>query len=168
MAVDPISLAADELIFYPKDGHRKVKAAFWAVVADNPIHAPETLTAEQLVQITGESRAKKYLKEPGFREWLLNKDEFRQRLEYIAQLALDRLESILTDDDEHSSAQVAAAKLIMEAASKMPRKQQAEIVYADARIQEMPRKELEEYIRRNLHLLPEVARGPEGQGGTGA
>lgn len=152
-----LTLATEELIFSPREGHRKVKAAFWAVVADNPIHSPESLTAEQLVRITGEGRARKYLTEPGFREWLLNRDEFRQKLEYVAQLALDRLEIILTDEDEHSSAQVAAAKLILEAASKMPKRNQTEPQYADARIQEMGKKELAEYIRRNLAVLPSVA-----------
>ena len=121
MSADHIRVAdvVEDIIFQPTADQRKVKAALWAVVADNPIHSPDSITAEDIIKVTGDTRVRRWMKEsPLFREWLLNKDEFRQRLEYHAHLALDRLEKILSDDNAHASAQVQAAKLIIEAANK--------------------------------------------------
>jgi hypothetical protein len=151
-----LASVVDDLVFLPKSEQRQVKSAFWAVVADNPIHDPETITLEDMMKVTGDTRLRRWIKEPGFREWFLNKEEFRQRLEYLAHLTLDRLEKILSDDEGHASAQVQAAKLIIEAANRMPQKWVKE-TYLDDRIQKMGKAELEQFIRRNMALLPETA-----------
>jgi hypothetical protein len=149
----PLTEVVDEIIFRPRADQRKMKSALWVILADNPLLSAETITPEDVVKFTNERRVRKWWSEPGFREWLMNQDEFRQRLEYHAHLALDRLEAILMDDDSNPSAQVQAAKLIIEAANKMPPRVTKE-VYADERIQTMDRKQLEEYIRRNMTVIP--------------
>lgn len=143
----------DEIIFRPRADQRRMKSALWVILADNPLMSADTITPEDIIKLTNERRVRKWWSEPGFREWLMNQDEFRQRLEYHAHLALDRLEAILMDDDAHASAQVQAAKLIIEAANKMPPRVTRE-VYADERIQTMDRRQLEEYIRRNMTVIP--------------
>lgn len=147
----------EDLTFIPHPDQRKVKAALWAVINDNPAFDIDSITAEDVVKITADSRVRRWWKETDFRSWLLNKDEFRQRLEYQAQLALDTLERVLISTDAKSAnAQVQAAKLILEAASKMPQKWTKE-VWADERISKMDKLQLQEYIKKNSHLLAAVA-----------
>lgn len=146
---------AEDLLYVPSAEERRVKAALWAVVAENPIHDPESMTVEDIVKVTGDNRVRRWWKQPQFRDWLLNKDEFKQRLEYQAHLALDTLERILSGTDpKMANAQVQAAKLIIEAANRMPQRWTKEI-WGDERIQKMDKLQLKEFIKRNSYLLAE-------------
>jgi ABC-type branched-subunit amino acid transport system ATPase component len=91
---------------------------------------------------------------PGFKEWFRNADEFRQRLEYLANLSLDALEYVLVDPKAQSSAKVNAAKLLMEVARKMPSKV-AQERFLDEAIAGMSAKQLEEFVqKKSQQLLP--------------
>jgi hypothetical protein len=116
------------------------------------------LTAANVQKIIPDSRLPRWWSMYGFREWFLNEDEFKQRLEYIAHLALDTLEQILTDPDANHSARVNAAKLAFEAASKMPQKWQ-KMGYLDDQIQKMDQSQLEQFIRQRSMGL--VSAGPQ-------
>lgn len=145
-----LAAASTDLTFAPTPDMRRAKAAFWHRVADAPLFdgGPVTLVAAQ--QFGTDKRLSKWWTLPGFAEWFQNKEEFRERLEYLADIALDSLEQVLTDPDSNPSAKVASAKLVLEAASKMPKKE------ADApasRLETMSRGELEDYVRKNLKFL---------------
>jgi len=145
-----LAAASTDLTFAPTPDMRRAKAAFWHRVADAPAldSGPVTLAAAQ--QFGTDKRLSKWWTLPGFAEWFQNKEEFRERLEYLADIALDSLEQVLTDPDSNPSAKVASAKLVLEAASKMPKKE------ADApasRLETMSRGELEDYVRKNLKFL---------------
>lgn len=71
-------------------------------------------------------------------------------MEYLADIALDALEQVLTDPDANPSAKVNSAKLVLEAASKMPK---AKDDAPASRLETMSRTELEDYVRRNLKYL---------------
>jgi hypothetical protein len=145
-----LAAASTDLTFAPTPDMRRAKAAFWHRVADAPLFdgGPVTLAAAQ--QFGTDKRLSKWWTLPGFAEWFQNKEEFRERLEYLADIALDSLEQVLTDPDSNPSAKVASAKLVLEAASKMPKK---EAESPTTRLEAMSRTELEDYVRKNLKFL---------------
>lgn len=150
--VEIIGLAADELTYIPTPEQRKAKSAFWTRFHENPLCEPADISLSLALQLAGDGRLSRWWSDPGFSEWFRNADEFRQRLEYLANLSLDTLEYVLVDPKAQSSAKVNAAKLLMEAARKMPSKGAVE-KYLDEKIAEMDRKQLEEYISKKTRLL---------------
>lgn len=153
---ETLETIADELTYLPTPEQRKAKSAFYARFNDNPICDPEDISLSIAQQFCPDYRLPKWWKLEGFPAWFRNKDEFRQRMEYLAQLALDSLESILADPKAQGSAKVNAAKLIMEVARKMPQKSLQE-QFLDEKVSQMTKPQLEQYIKKNLRLLGEVA-----------
>lgn len=150
-----------ELSFLPVPAHRIVKSAFWASLAENPIIDPlhDKITLALALRITGDARLNRWWSLPGFQEWFSNKDEFRQRVEYLANLALDVAEEILLDRDAHPNARVNMTKLVIEAANKLPARTSAkdDSKYLDAKVATMSREQLEEFIKKQTKaLLPSI------------
>lgn len=147
----------EEVVFVPTPQMRKCKAAYLAATADNPMSDNPSL--ELALQATGESRLRQWWSTPGFRSWFANREEFRQRVEYLANLALDAIEEILLDGDANATARNAAAKLMLEAANKLPRGTGPER-FADDQINQMSKQQLEQYLRRN-GVLPSGSRSQQ-------
>lgn len=145
-----LAAAQTDLVFAPTPDMRRAKAAFWSKFADSPMLAADSLTLASVQQVASDKRLTKWWSLPGFAEWFQNKEEFRERLEYLADIALDSLEQVLTDPDSNPSAKVASAKLVLEAASKMPKK---DAEAPASRLETMSRGELEDYVRKNLKFL---------------
>ena len=147
-----LAAAQTDLVFGPTPDMRRAKAAFWSRFSDAPLSGgPLTLAAAQ--QIGADKRLAKWWALPGFQDWFQNGEEFKERMEYLADLALDALEQVLADPDANPSAKVASAKLVLEAASKMPKP------VADApgtKLETMSRAELEDYVKRNLRYLSDT------------
>lgn len=137
----------EEVVFIPTPPMRRVKAAYLAATAENPITNTDP-SLEAALQVTGETRLRQWWSTPGFRSWFSNRDEFRQRVEYLANLALDAIEDILLDGDANPAARNAAAKLMIEAAGKLP-KGAGQEKFADEHIQGMDRRQLEQFLRKN-------------------
>jgi hypothetical protein len=150
-----VAQVMDDLLFCPSPDQRQVKAAFWAKYQQAPLISMDKVTASFVQKLIPDSRLPRWWSLYGFKEWFLNEDEFKQRLEYLAHLALDRMEAILTDPDANNSAQVNAAKLVFEAASKMPQKWQ-KTLYLDDHVQKMDQAQLEQFIRqKSLGMVEE-------------
>lgn len=142
----------EEVVFIPTPAMRRTKAAYLAATEENPLLAGQDPTVASVQQVTGDTRITKWWSTPGFRDWFSNRDEFRQRVEYLANLALDTIEDILLDSEANASARNSAAKLMIEAAGKLPKGTEKER-YADEQISSMSKKELEQFIRRKAPQL---------------
>lgn len=152
-----LAAATQDIVFSPTPDMRRAKAAFWSSLSDHPlgIGDTDTLTLAASKQLGADSRLPRWWAIPGFQEWWQNKQEFKQRLEYMAQLALDSLEEILADPNANPTAKVNSAKLVLDAANKMPKKAPEENL--DAKLASMTRTELEEYVRSKVkYLTPAV------------
>jgi hypothetical protein len=152
-----LAAATQEVVFVPTADMRRAKAAFWTSLSDHPlgIGDADTLTLAASKQLGADSRLSRWWAVPGFVDWWQNKQEFKQRLEYMAQLALDSLEEILTDPGANPTAKVNSAKLVLDAANKMPKKVPEENL--DTKLSSMSRAELEEYVRSKVkYLTPAV------------
>lgn len=143
----------DEIIFVPDTTQMQVKAAFWAKHADNPLAPTHDITLAAALDVTGDTRLSRWWGIPGFSAWFTNKDEFRQKAEYVANLALQTIEEILLDREAQPNARIKAAQIAIETANKMPTKYAKE-KFIDAKIQEMSRKELDAFIKEAMKELP--------------
>lgn len=151
--IEVLDYVASELTFLPSYEQRKAKSAFWARFNENPMCEPADISLAMASRFTGDNRVSKWWNQDGFRDWFINRDEFRQRLEHLANLTLDMFEEILSDRKASAGARVSAGKVVMEVARKMPPRHSTE-KFMDEKIGEMDRKQLEEFISRRISLLP--------------
>jgi hypothetical protein len=147
---------SSELTYVPTAQQRILKSAFLTRIAESPLEDMKSISLPQIQKYVYDNRLPKWWSQPGFREWFTNREEFRERVESLAHLALDTLQKILLDEDSKSmSARVNAAKILMEVGKKMPPKGGIREVYADDKVGKMGRAELEEFLKRNQPKLLE-------------
>lgn len=153
-AVSNLAETVEPLINYkPTVPQRKAKARLLIALEDNPTASLDTLTAEQASRLSRYD-CTKFWSTPGFKEWLTGRNEFKERVEYLAHLSLDAAEEILLSDDPRlAGAKVNTLAQISKLADKFPSTVNSQ-KFADAFIQEMNRKELEQFIKQNVGKLP--------------
>lgn len=154
-----IEVLASDLTYSPNHEQRKAKESFWVRFNENPLCEPQDLTLSVVLSVLGDGRLDRWWSQAGFKEWFRNQEEFRERAASLAHLALDTLQSILINENAQPSARVNAAKIAFEIARKMPQKQQ-DTKFLDEALQKMDRKQLEQYVSKNIHLLPSVPLTP--------
>lgn len=149
-----IEVLVSDLTYVPNPQQRRVKEAFWVRHNENPLCEPQDITCQMAIGVTGDTRLQRWWGQAGFPEWFRNQEEFRERAASLAHQALDTLQQILLDGDAPPAARVQAAKLALEIARKMPSKQQ-EPQFLDDQISKMDKKQLKDFLARNVHLLPQ-------------
>ncbi len=138
----------------PTAEQRRAKERFWSPFMQGDTPVPHPIDLATALRYGGDSRIRQWWGLPGFIDWFTNQQEFRERIEFIAHLALDGIEEVLRDRMATGSAKVAAAKLALEVANKLPRAGKAAEEFADGKIAEMNKQELEQFIQKKLLLLP--------------
>lgn len=138
--------------FSPTDAHRRAKSAFWGHFFQSGDLPPAQLDPATAARYSGFGEVVEWWNIAGFKEWFSNGEEFRQRVEYISNLALDTLHTVLQDTSARTGDKLAAAKMALEIAAKFP-KSAPKDQFADEKIAEMGRKELEEFIANKLKVL---------------
>lgn len=123
-----------------------MKARFWAKFEPSPFADSSNISLRTAEQVTDCASMKKWWDDPGFKEWFSNKDDTREKLEYLFMLALDTAENILRDDKAQASAKVNMIKAIGELANKYPSKQVEK--YRDDDINKMDENQLQEFLKR--------------------
>lgn len=135
---------ADKVIFSPTARQRQVKAKFWTRFQPGPFSQPGSLSMAEVQRITGASSLKEWWPKPGFQEWFMNREESREKLEYLFMKALDTAEELLDDPNAQASAKVNMIKVIAGLADKYPSKQQEK--FSDDDINRMDEKQLKAYL----------------------
>jgi hypothetical protein len=148
-----------EVVFYPSDAQIKCKSAFWAVYSTDGLDVSNPSMAVAL-DVTNETRLPSWWGLPGFREWFLNKEEYRQKLDYLMHIGFDALERVLRTS-QSDTAIVSAMKLLIAANDKMPK--QGNVKYADEWVAGLSDQQLEEYINKNLRLVGKDDKPNEGE-----
>jgi hypothetical protein len=149
-----VDFIANDLTYIPSPEQRRLKQAFWARFNDNPVCDPQDITRSIVEAVAPDSRINRWWPQSGFKEWFINKEEFREEVDALVFLALDRMKRILiSEDPKMASAQVSAAKLLMDVGRKMPPKISTE-KFLDEKIHQMDRKQLEEYLAKSMKLIP--------------
>ncbi len=147
--------AAVHLQFRPSEAQVKAKTAFWSYfLSEASLYPPEDVDGAVAAKFASDRRVEQWWSTPEFREWFLNRDEFRQQVEFLASLALTELQQIITDESASSAARVTAIKLVMDLANKMPKKVEArELTPEEKLISEMSKEKLQEFIKTNTVKL---------------
>lgn len=149
---DDLRVIADqisEVVFQPTKSQREAKAAYWAVKGEAAYgDVVDLVKMNDAMRITGDNRFKTWWQISGFIDWFSNSKSYSQRAEYLADLAMDAVEEILTNPDANPNARINAAKLMMEVANKLPKGQQAPKVL-DKAIDAMDMDQLRAFISKH-------------------
>ena len=140
-----------EQVFKPSVEQRKLKSAFWVTYRNGPSVNAKDVTMACVVSTTGSSKVEKWWKDPQFKEWFLNEDDFRQRAEYHAHLAQDVLEDLMVNAEKPSD-RLAAARLAIDIAGKI-KKAEPVIKILDGDIDKMGDKQLDAFIESEAKRL---------------
>lgn len=147
----------EKLVFVPDEAMKAVKAAFWSKAQDKPHINPDDLTLVAVMYEVPDSRLREWWHLDGFRPWFSNKDEVRQRMEYLISLGLDAVEELMQSrDSKVAGAQVKALEMLCRLTNKEPPKVK-EVKMLDKEVQDMSEAELEEFIRKNTKLIQDKA-----------
>lgn len=116
--------AVEVLTFQPNKAQQQAKARFWVNYRNNPLTDLDDLTNAELVTLSGTESIRKWKNVSGFESWFFNRQEFTERVEYLAHLSLDALEQVIVNQDPKAqSARVNAIKVVADLANKMPKKE---------------------------------------------
>lgn len=143
---------AEAVLFTPNPAHKKLKGKFWSRFMPGPLINIDSMSAVDAIEITKDPRLQKLWSQPGFKDWFLNRDENRERLEYLFTLALDTAEEILSNPDTNPGARVNMVKVVGELANKFPNKWQQE-KFTDDEINKMSELQLKSWLERKGVLL---------------
>lgn len=145
---------ADASIFTPTARQRQIKATFWSRFEPGPFFGDiDKLSLPAIQEVVKATQLKDWWNKDGFKEWFLNKEEGREKLEYLFLKALDTADAILDDPDAQASAKVNLIKVIGELANKFPNKWQEK--FADEDINKMTDNQLKTYLERQGFVLNE-------------
>lgn len=141
---------ACDLTYIPSDDERRVKASFWKRFTDTPICNPNAITLAAAQSLLNDSRLDRWWSKPGFKEWFANQEEWRERAEYIAQLALGVFENLLTDPATQAATKYAAARDALKLTGKFQPTGDGKST------DEMTPAELRHLIRQNSDLIKQI------------
>jgi hypothetical protein len=148
-----VSRAVDVVAFQPSDAQRRAKSNFWSFFAAGNALPPADVDLAMASKYAGDRRIEEWWKLEGFASWFSNKDEFRQKVEFMADVVLDEFFSMIRNPGTQATAKVAAGKVILEAAKKLNQKAPSEDAQVSEKIAKMSKEELEAYIRSRMDKL---------------
>lgn len=150
-AAGALDTLLEDALYDPTNDDRRLKGVFLTLANGNPLLDPATLTLQDAERLLGKRLLNR--EKPGFAAWFLNRDEGRQRLEYLFALALNAAEDILMNvDPKAQGARVSMVRTISELAGKMPSKLAApelDIKQAVKQIGTMDKVQLQAFIEKN-------------------
>jgi len=134
---------ADE-VFVPTSEMRRIKQKFLYSLKQGPTKGEPTIA--QAIVITGCRHIESWSKKPGFKEWMFNDEEHGQKLEYLFDIGLDALESLIVGG-ERPGDRLKAIELVAKLSQKI-NKPETKQVYLDSDIQEMNERQIDEYLKK--------------------
>jgi hypothetical protein len=144
-----IEKARDLTSFVPDTAQRQLKSRIWTYYVSADLPPPPELDLATAARLGGDKRISQWWDAPGFQDWLSNKDEFKQRVDYIAQISLDKIEQLLLDPEMSGTAKVALIKMVMDLAGKAS-KAAPEDKYRDDDLNKMSKEDLEKFLADRL------------------
>jgi len=145
---------AENLVYVPDEDAKSLKAAFWAKAKDNPLVDPNSITLATVQQLLGNTKVSKLWHLDGFAAWFSNGEEWRQKLEYALNVALDEMIDLLRNPGTMGSAKVRAFEVIARLADREPARVK-EVKVLDDDIKKMSQKQLREFIEKHTGQLKE-------------
>jgi hypothetical protein len=114
--------APEYLGYEPTDGQLKAKSEFWAKFRDDPAMDPKHLGPMAIAELIDAPSLTTWWKEPGFRTWFLDGEEWRGDIEFATALwAKEAAARMMRADAMSDKDFVAYGKLLAEVSGRMPR-----------------------------------------------
>lgn len=147
----------EEVSYKPLPKDKELKAKYWIKAQDDPLFVSDlSRTKYNIERVLGNKLSN--WDEPGFQDWFFNKDEHRQRIEFLFGLALDAAQDILLNTDPKvQGARVQVIKAMADLAGKVP-KSQVQVNNVHASINGMSQEQLEGFLAKGAqHVLAQDA-----------
>jgi hypothetical protein len=121
--INNLPAIAEQFVFKPSGLMRAMKAKFMVRTQDNPLVDVANLTQRELIAIVGhKTLIETNWSKPGFKDWLFNREESKEKLEELFDLALDSIRTVLLSEDvKTASAKVNILKILGELLDKFPK-----------------------------------------------
>jgi len=149
--LDRVERVIDDMVFAPTDAQLRVKSAFWMRMRENPTLDPDSVTAQDVAEVTRDSRVTSWWSTAGFRTWFLNSKSIEERMEYLLDRWVDSVYCILEDEDPKSfTAKINLGKLLVDITGRAPATRK-EVKVLDTTIPNT-KEELEEFLRQSNKL----------------
>jgi hypothetical protein len=161
---ESLGAVVEELIFTPTLLQKRLKAEFWVAYNDNPLVSLDQISLLEANTYVRTRKLNNWWSIPGFRDWFLNRSEYRERLEFLFNLSMDAIEEILlSTDPKVQSARVNAIKIIAELGNKYPRGvNKGEGQYLDSAIASMDKAQLEVFLQKQgVQMRISASKGDE-------
>lgn len=145
--------------FEPTDAMLRAKTNFWNAAGGMEATAVNMTVA---IQLSGTTSVRNWWGQPGFKEWFTGRNEWRNRVEYLAMRGLDVAEQLLHDRRTTPASKVQLIKLFAELADKMPSKTK-EVKFIDAGVANMDEKQLDAFIKKHSQLVASTEETNDGE-----
>lgn len=136
--------------FRPTEAQRRAKAALMAALSDPTcaIFDVKSISSGQAAALCNNESVLTWWKQPGFKPWLLNKDETRQKIKYLTDKALEAVAQVLEDPDPRASgSKVNVLRILLQyEASETQTK-------TNTRFDSMDITQLRAFLKQNAHLI---------------
>ena len=136
--------------FRPTEAQRRAKAALMAALSDPTcaVFDVKAISSGQAAALCNNESVLTWWKQPGFKPWLLNKDETRQKIKYLTDKALEAAVQILDDPDPRaSSAKVNILKTLLSYEA------QEQSLKTNTKFDNMDINQLRGFLKQNAHLI---------------
>lgn len=111
---------------------------------------PAAMTADEIVELSGDRRVRRWLADPEFAAWLLDRDTHVHRAQALKDAALDVLEGVLFGDLEPkvltAKDKLAAARMLLELTGSFPKAR--EVRFLDREVDAMDEATVDAELRK--------------------
>jgi hypothetical protein len=145
----------DTVTFVPNNDQKRARSNFWITVGELGLDVGANSGVATALQHSGDRRVAEWWNLPGFSDWFLNREEFRQRVDFLASLALDELEVVLRTPG-HKDKIVVAKMLLEERNKRLAASEGATGADLGDKLSKMSRAELDAFIKARVAKLSPV------------
>jgi len=143
------------LIFTPTPSMKRIKARFWTRYQETPTSQISDVTAAEIAKVTGSAGIKNWWSKDGFKDWFLNKNEDKERISYLFDMSLEKLEDMINDPSVNAGVRLNAIKLLAEMNGNIGKSKKQPERFADEQIEKMSESQLIEFIKEKQIKLVE-------------
>lgn len=146
-ATKAVETALEDISFQPAPNQQMLKAQFWARYVPNPFESRENISLATVQETINEPKLKRYWSIPGFKDWFINQEEGKERIDYLWMVGLDTAEQIMRDPAVNAGAKVNLLKLLAEVSGRLQRGSKGEEKFSDDTVNKMSEEELKKWLK---------------------
>lgn len=142
--------ARNEMRFTPNDFQSRVKARFFRRIEEQShiVDLETVLESQELVvQMAGTDRILKWMEDPAFSSWFLDREYVVDTIHSLQQKAVEVLSTVLTSEDASENDRLKAARMLLELGDQFPGRK-SEVRFLDDRLNELSESQTDQEIKQ--------------------